>query len=145
MPVPTTMDEQDVADFMHRELSDVATALGFTATSLGSYEDAVYDVALALDVEDVADETDMAKLRAFAKVAAWKRALSAAAARYDMSDGTQALKRSQLVASIKDALATAETEASQYAAALAGYEVGVLRVTRTDDPYRQLDDEDRVL
>ena len=145
MPVPTSMTEQNVADYMHAVLSDVATDLGFTATSLGSYEEAIYDVALALGVGDVADETDMAKLRTFARLYAWKHALAAASARYDVADGTQSLKRSQMVDGIKEALAEAQSDASGYAEAISGFEVTVTPISRNRDPYVYASDEDRAL
>lgn len=140
--VPTAYTEATLATMMHTVLSDVAADLGFVDPD--SYSEPIIDVELALGVDDVADETDIAKIRAFARVAAFKHAITAASARYDSADGTQSLKRSQMAAQLREALTLAEAEAAAFPAANTSYEVTVSRVDRPLDPYRYLEDELRV-
>lgn len=145
--VPTAYTDEELVAFMHQVLGAVATDLGFTTTpDLGSYREAVLDVLVAGGVSATSEVTNIPLVRALAKVAAWQLALTAAATLYDVADGTQSLKRSQMLAGIKEALAKAQDEAGPLlvAAGVTDYAVTVLRVNRTDDPYISIPDEERV-
>jgi hypothetical protein len=146
---PTGYTEQALADYMHQELSHVGEDLGLSPTE-GSYTEAVNDTLLALGIEDIAEVSGAAaivRLRTVAKVYAWKRAIAAAAALYDMSDGTQTLKRSQILSHAKDALASAEAEAAPVLAeaGLGALVATVTRLTYTRDPYAYLTEEELAL
>lgn len=116
MPVPTGMTEQQLADYMQATLQDVALDLAMTPVELGSYAEAVNNALIAYGTNDAATITglsNIATLRALARVEAWRVAHARAAARYDFQDGTQSLKRSQMFAMIEKALAAAESEAAE--------------------------------
>jgi hypothetical protein len=139
MPVPQSYTEQGLADFMAKEVAEVGLTLALSSTD-GAYTESVYETLRALGVTDIADVTttaDVTSMLAIARVAAWQRALTAAAARYDMSDGTQNLKRSQIYSHIEKKLAQAQTDAAPYLTEL-GVGAAVATVTRlvyVRDPY----------
>lgn len=137
MPVPTAYTEQALAEYMHAELQDVATDLEMTPVLLGSYAEAVINTLIVYgesDISTITTLTNIAKLRAFARVQAWKVAQARAAARYDMSDGTQSLKRSQIFAMIDKALASAERAAQPFGGGNAPV-VAISGVRWSQDPY----------
>lgn len=134
MTVPTVYSESVLADFMLQALGSIATVLSLDAVS---FEESVNDVLLAYGVDDIADADDIQQLRALARVAAWKRALTEAASKYDVSDGTMSLKRSQLLTQIRATLSIAETDAAPY------LDDGVAVASRSavvyaDDPYARV-------
>jgi len=145
MAVPAAYTEQQLIDFMHESLSDTAKTLGMTSPA--SYREPLNDALLAYGETNIASITgneNLVRLRALARLAAWKAALARASSRYDISDGQQALKRSQILPGIKEAIATAERDAAAAGAVPAGYAVVVQKVKRPHDPYTYLPDDQRV-
>lgn len=132
MPVPMSYTENALAYLIVVKLSDVATSLGWDAASF-EVREAVNDALLAYGVSDIAEATDVQKLRAFALVMGWRAAVQALSARYDFSTGNHRFSRSQQFKAAESALATAEREASPYG--LPGSEVKTYQVVYTDDPY----------
>lgn len=135
MSVPSSYSDATIADFMLATLGDVGTVLGMTDAS---FEEPIIDTLLAYGEDDIADATDISKLRALARVQAWRTALRNAAARYDFADGTENLKRSQIFAHIQAALASAESDASVFASEDSSYVVGRATVTYANDPYQRV-------
>lgn len=133
-PIPVSYSEETLAAYMLAVLADVGSVLGFDGDE---FDEAINDTLLAYGEDDIADATDIAKLRALARVEAWKLALIAAAARYDVSDGTQSLKRSQILSQIKSALAVAVDDASAYTGDDSNV-VGRATVVYADDPYQRV-------
>jgi hypothetical protein len=132
--LPTSYDETNLAAYQLVVLGDVGSVLGFTTAS---FAEAINDTLLAYGVVDIADATDIARLRSLARVEAWKLALVGAASKYDVSDGTQSLKRSQLMGQIRAALSLAETDASAYIDD-GSSTVGRSTVVYADDPYARV-------
>jgi predicted xylose isomerase-like sugar epimerase len=114
---------------MVSSLGALATVLGIDATSM---VEAANDVTLACGVDDIADATDVAQVRALAKVAALRVAQTTAAGMYDFEADGGSYKRSQVMAQIASMLSAAESAAMQYDA---NYSVEVGTVTYTADPY----------
>lgn len=134
MTVPTAYDESTLADFMVTALGTVAADLGLVAAA---FAESVNDVLLAYGENDIADATNIALLRALGRVAAWKVALTTAATFYDVSDGTQSLKRSQMLTGIKATLSAAESDAAPLLAeaGVGGMVATVSTLVFTEDPY----------
>lgn len=135
MAVPTSYSDATIADFMVAELGEVATVLGLTDAS---FDEAIIDTLLAYGEDDIADADDISRLRALARVQAWKRARAAAAARYDFADGTENLKRSQLFKHIQESLTAAESDAAVFASEDSAYVVGRSTAVYADDPYQRV-------
>lgn len=137
MAVPLAYTEQELADFMHDELQDVASDLSMSPVALGSYVEAINNALLAYGVATITGITgleNIGRLRAIARVQAWKVAQARAAARYDMSDGTQSLKRSQMMTNIAKGLASAESDARAVGGGSAPV-VSISPVRYSQDPY----------
>lgn len=104
MAVPSSYDEHDLADYMHSVLGKTATILGWTTDS---YAEAVNDAALLYGVSDVADATDIAKLRACARLAAWQAVEADTVGYHDFSEDQQSFRMHQVhvqaVAKVKEA------------------------------------------
>lgn len=149
MTVPTAYTEASLAEFMIAALGDLGADLGLTGPG-ADFDEAINDVLIAYGADDIADiagASNIAKLRALARVQAWRLAVVQAAARYDMSDGTQSLKRSQLMGAAEKALAIAEADAAVYGTSDdgSGYSVAVDAIVYSSDPYAYLPDSARVL
>jgi hypothetical protein len=114
MAVPTAYTEDTLAEYMHSALREVATTLGF-APGDGDYDEAVNEALLAYGVTDIAEATQIAKLRTLARREAWRQAQSAAAARFDFSADGGDYSRSQLHKQITTNLERAEADAAPYA------------------------------
>lgn len=150
MPPPTSYTEDELASFMLAELGDVGADLGIKAdeTALGTFGDMtepVNDVLLDYGTDDISTVTSsyaIRGLRALGSVHAWRLAQKRAAARYDMADGSQNLKRSQLFGQIAKQLQIAEGTAAALGVGAPGstlvVKVGTIRYTQ--DPYAPIDE-----
>lgn len=130
MALPASYTEATLAAYMATELGQLATALGYSGSA--GYQEAVNGALALYGVADVAQATDIAKLRALARLEAWKLAASGAA--YDFSADGASFSRSQLMDQINARLRAAELEAASYAD-LPGYAAAVTGVTYTEDYY----------
>ena len=147
MPVPESYDEESLAEFMHATLGAIGTDLGFTPTGVGSYQEAVNTTLLTygdVAIGDITAFSDIARLRAIAKVEAWRMAVIESAAYFDVSDGAQSLKLSQVHKQAKETLALVEQEASVHGA-LSTNRATIHRVSRPHDPYSHIEDSARTL
>ncbi len=129
MAPPTSYNEATLAAYMVRSLGSLADMLGIADDSM--YE-AVNDVTQACGVADIASATNLAQVRALARVAALRVAQTTAAGWYDFAADGGDYKRSQVQAQIKTLLETAENAAMEYDA---GYSVEVGTMRYVDDPY----------
>lgn len=136
MPVPTAYTENTLAVFMHETLGEIAELIGWVATgaSVGSYGLMIENALVAYGVSDISLATDIAKLRAAAKLAAWSGALTSLSTRYDFSSEQQSFKRSQMAEIAKVQLARAESE-SAGVGVLPGWSVEASSLTFALDPY----------
>lgn len=113
MPIPASYTESMLRDYMLSVTSNVATALGWTASN---FTEAVYDALVAAGVDDIDDVTDIAELRALAKVEAWRAVVDGTAADIEFTADGSSFKRNQMHEHAKGALERAEA-----AATAAGY------------------------
>lgn len=131
MAAPDIYTEDTLATFMLSQLGDVSGVLGWTA--LADVQEAVNATLLVYGVDDIADATDIAKLRAFAKREAWRLAVASLSTFYDFSNPEGQYKRSQMLAAAGKRLAEAEFDALPFDPA-----VGTAIITgieSTADPY----------
>lgn len=150
MAVPTSYDEDALAAYMLAELDDVGRAfnISITASATGDHgvlTEAVNDVLLDLGIDDpstVVGTVAIQRLRAVAAVHAWRFAKKRAASRYDFSDGSTKLSRSQLQPMIEKSLAQAERIAAALGVPTSGAGVvraSIGRVRYPQNPYQTTD------
>lgn len=144
MAAPASYTEKTLAQFMHVSLGKTAKALAinFGPNDAGDYAEAVNDALLAYGTDNIASISDIAniqKLRALARVYAWQYVVSNFAALYDFSaDGGQ-YSRSQLFKQAKESLGLAQQGALAYDPA---YQINVVAIDHTQDPYRYRPEEE---
>lgn len=92
MSIPVAYTPEMLAQYMHNVLGKTATALGWTA--LDSYEEAVTSATLAYGVTDLVEATDIPKLRAVARMEAWRAVMDQTAGYTDISmpDGVRIVR-----------------------------------------------------
>lgn len=138
MAIPASYTEKSLAEFMHVSLGKTAKALAinFAPDGPGDYAEAVNDALLAYGTQDIASISGVAaimKIRALARVYAWQYVVSNFAALVDFSaDGGQ-YSRSQMFKQAKESLELAQTQALAYDPA---YQVNVVAIDHTQDPYQ---------
>jgi len=143
--MPTAYTETQLAQYMDNILGPVADAMGWVVVD-GDYDEAVISSILTYGVDDVSTVSgsdNITKLRAIARVEAWRAVRDATAGHYDFSDGGVSLKRSQMHAQAVTSMLSAEAEAMQFG--VYGNEVYIDTITYIHDPYRYLEDDDRVI
>lgn len=131
MAPPVTYTEKQLAEYMLRELGEIAGVLGWTAQS--QVQDAIDDALLAYPAAVISAATDISRIRALARVMAWRRAVGSLSARYDFSDQAGSYSRSQMLKGARELLGDAEYAASVYLPS--PLTVYVDPVPRTGDPY----------
>lgn len=146
MPVTLTFTRTSAAEYVHRQLGDIAVALGWTVLD-DSYHDIIDDAILDAGESDILDigteREDAQKFRALLKRAGWRAAVPALASRFDLDLDGQKLSRSQMQTMAKAALALAESEAARYGAS--DSVALVYGIRRPADPYDSaLTDAERV-
>ncbi|MBP8291942.1 MAG: hypothetical protein KAX65_04165 [Caldilineaceae bacterium] len=129
MALPTIYTDATLKSYMLAYLGAIGTTLGLTTAS---FDEGVNDVLLAYPATTLAQATDIAKVRALAKVAAVRHAQTVASTWYDFSADGASFSRSQVLAALSGMLALAETDAMSYADA---YAIGIGSMAYPDDPY----------
>jgi hypothetical protein len=140
MAIPTSYTEATLKAFMHAELREVATALGWTVVA-GSYDEPLIETLLAYGVSDIVAATDIRKLRALARREVWRAVASATAGDHDFSAEGASYSRSQIHAQALAMLTRAESDAGRYDAG-GGYAVTISK-THYADPYQRMTMEER--
>lgn len=136
MSVPLLYDRFTLAKAMETWLGSTGEALGWSAART-SYDEPVIDTMLAYPVTDLAQATDIGKLRALALYFAWCAAAGATAGRVDISGETGGMRFSQM-----HEHAVKMKEAAEYAAvaylpvpAGSGGVVTVTEIVNRDNPW----------
>jgi len=144
MTVPSSYTEKELAAYMHGELGPVAAALGLAvgSTDAGSYAEAVNETLLQYGVATIAQATDMVKLRALARVYAWRKVVGLLTALFDFAADGGEYNRSQMIVAAEKNLARAVIDALEYDPV---YRVRTTRQRMVNDPYRYVEDEDRTV
>ena len=139
MPIPTAYTEESLGEYMLSVLGLVGSVLGYTSAS---FAEEVIDAVLAYGVSDIAQATDIKKLRGLAKIAAWQKASAGLIAFYDYSADGGSFDRSQMQAMAEKALAQAHADALLYDP---NYQVGIVRARPVNDPYRYTPEDEQTL
>lgn len=139
MPIPTAYTESQLGEYMLSVLGVVGSVLEYTSASFGEQ---VTDALLDYGVTDIAQATDMKKLRGLAKVAAWKKAKDDLGAYYDYQADGGTFDRSQMQAMAEKSLAQAVTDALPYDP---NYVINITRARPVNDPYRYTPEDEQTL
>ena len=137
MAIPTSYTEETLMDHMLSTTEAVAEIAGVDSYA---FEEAVNDTLTAYGAATIDLATNIAKLRALAKVEAWKTLITYLMTLYDFTADGASYKRSQMLAAAEAALSKAEADA-----ALAGYstvysiEMGTMVYS---DPYSLVESAD---
>ncbi|HLE52704.1 MAG TPA: hypothetical protein VI755_11615 [Anaerolineales bacterium] len=137
MAIPAAYTEKTLGQYMQTLLGKVASALALTAgpSDAGDFSEAVNDAVLACGTTDISTITGLAnitKLRALARVAAWRYVVDNFAALYDFSADGGSYSRSQLFKQAKESLVLAQQAALPYDPA---YQAQVVAIDQKHDPY----------
>jgi hypothetical protein len=129
MPLPTSYSEDAFAEYLERDLGEVATSIGWDAGSLQVLE-AVNDALLqygTTDITGVVGSSALRTLRALGSRAIWRAVVKHVATRYDFTDiGQQKFTRSQIQEMALAALKVAEAECAEVGVGASGLSVGRL-------------------
>ena len=130
MALPTAYTEQTLKLFMLNSLGAIAQAMSLT---IDSFSEAVNEALLVYGASAIAEATDIAKLRAIARVEALKVAKAASVTAYDFDADGGSYKRSQMAQSIDRLLQAAQVDAGRYSAE---YSIQTGSMSYTNDPYQ---------
>lgn len=135
MPIPVAYTEADLAAFQLNILDTLAATLAWTSVTPAVLE-AVNDAVLAYGVADIAGATDIAKLRALARVAIWRAVARATAGFYQFGLDQMTFNRQQVHAQAMTMIGEAERDATALGVG-AGARLIVASVARDSDsdPY----------
>lgn len=133
MTPPTVYTETTLAEFMLSELGATAAAVGLTLAGLA---EAVNEAMLVYPCVVMADATNIQKIRAIARVEAWRAVCNQVAGDYDFADAGASYSRSQALQNAQKRLDQALADAAQY---YPGYQVGTAKISFTNDPYKTPD------
>lgn len=109
MALPTSYTEVQLSDYM----CSLVTGIGPSDTWT-DYTETINDVLLMYGVDDIANATDIQKLRAIAAYAIWQRLDRVMTGWYDFSADGGSYKRSQMRDAVKTQLDEARADAAQY-------------------------------
>lgn len=134
MALLSAMAEADLALFCQGQLHRLSKIIEWD--SMVDYVDVVDDTLIAYGVSDISEATDIAKLRALARVEVWQAAVAALVPDVDYTDPDGSNSMAQLQNNALVALKQAERRADQmgYRARPAPV-LGIVRVTRSGDPF----------
>jgi hypothetical protein len=146
MPIPAAYTEKTLAEFMAAELGKVATLLGYVvgAADAGTYAEAVNESVLRYGVATIAEATDILKIRALARVEAWRKACNDLTTFYKVSSDGSTFDRQKVYEQALINLNRAQLQAVEWDDSGA-YSITVTRVTPVNDPYRYLPDVNSAL
>lgn len=135
MAAPTAYTEETLKAYMHTVLGAVATALEWSVAG-GQYDEPVNEVLLAYDVTDIANATNVRKLRALARREAWRAAVNSLASNYNFSADGARHDLSQVYEQAQKQLEAAEADTLAYDP---DYAVTLGTMDTTYDPYEPVD------
>lgn len=138
MSVPTSYTEATFGTYLEAVLgAEVMSALGISAITTG--DEIIYETLFDYGVDDIANATDIKKLRALGKVNLWATMTGKASARYKFSADGGSYDRQQLYEHCKANYASALRDALEYTP---NYEITTERLDTEQQPYKY--NEDRV-
>lgn len=133
MPVPSSYTEDTLKAFCHTLLTETATGLGWSVDG-GSYDSVVEDVLIEYGVPNIAEASDLRKIRALARVCTWKKVLAATSLDYTFSADGGSFQRGQMFDHAKTQFELASVEAASYLG-VGSVTMYQFRDDHTNDPY----------
>lgn len=119
MALPTAYTEYDLAAFFRDEvLKKTATLLDWTQPD--DYQGAVNDTLIAYGVEDIADATNIPRLRAIGRREVWRAVVEDTAGMYGYTVDGETYNRQQINAQARAAFDQAEKDAQRFEASISG-------------------------
>ena len=141
MAAPSSYTEESLAQFMLDVLGEVANVLGIDSTT--NFDEEVSDSLLLYGVDDIADATDIRKLRACARYSAWRKAYSQFVTKFTFQTDQQRFERSDMGKAARTQLALVESDlVSLGVVTYPAIETGLF--VFPEDPYEVVTDEDYV-
>lgn len=114
MAIPSSYTESSLQDYMVEITQAISSVIGLSASD---FYQAVNETLLSYGVDDIADATDIRKLRTLSRVEAWRFVADSTVAEYDISrdsgESTVSDKRSQLHRQAVKRLDAARADAEQ--------------------------------
>jgi hypothetical protein len=142
MPAPTSYTELSLARYMASVLGQTGTlillAAPVDADDLGAYQNPIEEVELLSGVSDVADETDILKLRVLARWQAWEMAGEHATKLHDYRQGRDSKELSRHYRNIDLQRKRAALAARKY---MPDYKIKVYEIRTSDLDLLDLGDE----
>lgn len=135
MAAPTIYTESTLAAYMLTCLKDVATQMAWT--TLTDVQEAVNEALLAYGVTDVANASDIKKVRKLARREIWRQVCSATAGNFAFSADGASFSRQQIHEHAMQEFNAAFAEAAEYD----GFSIKVVKVDWTQDPFEAGFDE----
>ncbi|MCA9936192.1 MAG: hypothetical protein H6662_15605 [Ardenticatenaceae bacterium] len=137
MTVPSAYSEATLKTYLHGILSrgGIAATLDWQIEA-GSYDEIITDTLLAYGVDDIAEATDVAKLRALARLALWEAVETAVPLEINYTADGATFNREAIFQHVQTMLQRARLDAFAYTD---DYQVDVLGVQRDYDPYDAID------
>lgn len=127
--IPAVYTDLTLAEYMETVTRNITAALGWSADD---FSEAVTDTMIAYGVTDLDDATDIPKLRALAKVEAWRTVVDGTAADFNFSADGGNYSREQVHDHAVAALDRALNAAARYADTSEGYAMSMGRLAFTD-------------
>lgn len=144
MSIPASYTEATLKAYLHAEVGNIASALGWSVDG-GEYDEPVNDALLMYgesDIENIDSTEGVRKLRLLGLLAAWRKAASHLAGDYDFSADGASYSRSQAYAMAEKRVQALE---SQCAGFLPEYAVHTQQMDWSHDPYQEREYDDRTL
>jgi hypothetical protein len=136
--VPTSYTEATLKAFMHATIGAVADSLEWTTVGT-KYDEAMIETLLAYGVTDIANATDIKKLRALARREVWRSVLAEVSSDIDFSADGARYSQQQLFTMAQQQFQMASADATPFDSS--GSNVVSLETVNYGDPYMPLEEE----
>jgi hypothetical protein len=143
MALPSSYTEASFSDYLHAIMGQVADLLGWKLEE-GSYDEVINDTLLAYGVSDIADATDIKKVRALGKLCLWRAVLISAIPEINYTADGTTMNREAIFQHAQAMLERATAEAAPYDAEYVSnyvYDAEIIGVSRAD-PYQYTDPDE---
>lgn len=138
MPAPAIYTEAELATYLlsKQGLGDMAGILGWS--TLADLQEVVNETLLSYGVATINLATDIQKLRAIARIEAWRAVVANVSSRITFQAGSQMFTQSDLLPNALKALGLAEQSGAQY---MPGLGAAIEHVEYSNDPYHYASSE----
>ena len=135
MPLPTSYTEETFSAYLHGRLGVTAEMIGWTDWD-DNYLEVINDTLLAYGVDDIANVTEVGKLRVLGRMCLWQAVKAAAIPEVNYSADGQSYSREAIFQHIDNMYQQSRVDAIPFLDD--GYQVDVYGVSHTD-PYAPIE------